>query len=581
MSIIHEPVGQKVRPTARVQVTELSESGNINPTPNPSKSDEGPTVELYLSPERLRELCGTHDLSVVTSLELCINTQENTLGNVGAFLPKLKQLKLNNSLILSVRDLGTTLSHLQGLWMSSCCLQDLDGISTFSSLQELYLAYNNLSDLSPISMLESLQLLDLEGNNVDDLVQVQYLGLCLKLQTLTLEGNPVCVRPNPTSSEVEDYSYRSAVRELVPQLRYLDDVRVEEDKLTCCSMTGEDWDILRNSIRECNSSEAVKDTADGVRPYTAHKSTRRPFSCPSGVRPLLSPSSRLTSDTRPRICTPVGSRPASSDFDLASVEVETSSLIDGAVFRAGKILFCGNPVKAVRARREKLKTAPTSSTLTPRDLPIHVPEHTYDLVEPNLGNRVNVFAELRAWREQHSRRLQIIEKERLPQILAIHHDTEDETDGGEEEEAFSPNLSGLSLAPNTRRSAASAAANRKLLGIRTRRLHLSQASSDFNRERCTPQTATAVPDTDLVFERVRDLEETHVPHRPCPPPVNALPRGPANSNVNLSGRHSGKHNISKPLNSPLIPRPHTARAVLQKPRQHHQLQPDRGRSHPD
>lgn len=51
-------------------------------------------------------------------------------------------------------------------------------------------------------MLDNLQLLDLEGNDVDDLVQVQYLSLCLKLQTLTLEGNPVCVRQNPTFSKV-------------------------------------------------------------------------------------------------------------------------------------------------------------------------------------------------------------------------------------------------------------------------------------------------------------------------------------------------------------------------------------------
>lgn len=41
--------------------------------------------------------------------------------------------------------------------------------------------------------------------------------------------------------------------------------------------------------------------------------------------------------------------------------------------------------------------------MTPRDLPIYVPEHTYDLEEPDLGERVDVFAKLRAWREQHSR----------------------------------------------------------------------------------------------------------------------------------------------------------------------------------
>lgn len=64
------------------------------------------------------------------------------------------------------------------------------------------MSYNNVSDLSQVGMLENLQLLDLEGNDVDDLVQVQYLGLCSKLERLTLEGNPVCLRPNPTSTQV-------------------------------------------------------------------------------------------------------------------------------------------------------------------------------------------------------------------------------------------------------------------------------------------------------------------------------------------------------------------------------------------
>lgn len=71
-----------------------------------------------------------------------------------------------------------------------------------SLTQELYLAYNSISELSQVGMLENLQLLDLEGNDVDNLIQVQYLGLCGKLHTLILEGNPVCAHPNPTATQV-------------------------------------------------------------------------------------------------------------------------------------------------------------------------------------------------------------------------------------------------------------------------------------------------------------------------------------------------------------------------------------------
>lgn len=47
------------------------------------------------------------------------------------------------------------------------------------------------------------------------------------------------------------------MRELVPQLRCLDDVNVDEDGSACCSVTGESWDILHNSIKKFKSSEAA------------------------------------------------------------------------------------------------------------------------------------------------------------------------------------------------------------------------------------------------------------------------------------------------------------------------------------
>ncbi|XP_069019680.1 leucine-rich repeat-containing protein 56 [Embiotoca jacksoni] len=635
MSCCHGSVPQEVRPgtASRILVTELSDSGCINPTPATKSCEDSETsAKLYLSPEKLELLCGTRDLCHVTSLEVCIDTQENSLGNFGACLPRLVQLKMNNSTIMSVRDLGTTLSRLQVLWMSHCCLQDLDGISTFFSLKELYVAYNNVSDLSQVGMLENLQLLDLEGNDVDDLVQVQFLGLCSKLQTLTLEGNPVCSCPNPTSAQTADYSYRAAVRELVPQLRYLDDVKVEEDMQRFCSTTGEDLDILHNSIRDCSSSQAAcknEETADSACPYSRPSSARRPFSSLSFVERLSSAGCRPHTGSRPmsatRVLSPPGSRPGSADSDLAAVEAETSVLTHGA----GKIVFCGNPVQAIRARREKLRTAPTSSTFSPRDPPIHVPEHTYDLEEPDLRDRVNVFAELRAWREKHNRCLQAIEKERLPQILAIQHGDEEEAQGDEEgfvgmrsgssdeeqeeekhsesrdttspdssfqslspdlhhREASSPDMARLSLSPDTPLSpspplgATADAAHWKPAGIRARRLRLSQANSEH-----LPTTAA---DTDLILQNVQPKTRTDVSvlpmpaHIPHPPRISALGEGIIDSCVEVDssrGQSGHKHESSKILKRPMITRPHTARAALQKHHQHHTLQPCRGSSHPD
>ncbi|XP_032380297.1 leucine-rich repeat-containing protein 56 [Etheostoma spectabile] len=650
MSCCHGSVPQEVRPgTARVLVTELSGSGHINPTPATKPCEDSETaVELYhLSPEKLESLCGTRDLSRVTSLEICVDTQEITLANLGAYLPKLVQLRLNNSTITSVRDLGTSLSHLQVLWMSRCSLQDLDGISTFSSLKELYVAYNKVSDLSQVGMLINLQLLDLEGNDVDDLVQIQYLRLCGKLQTLTLEGNPVCVHPNPTAIQTADYSYRAAVRELVPQLRYLDDLRVEEDGLSFISTMREDWAILQNSIRDCSSSQAAtkdEEMADGASPYSRPGSARRPASSQSFIWPLSSAGSRPhtgsrpMSATRPGVLSPPGSRPGCADFDLTTVEAETSILTHGA----GKILFCGNPVQAIRARREKLRTAPTKSTFPPRDLPIHVPEHTYDFEDYDVRERVDVFAELRAWREQHSSRLQAIETERLPQVLAIQHSDEGEDDdegkvfGGvrndssDEEhravkhgesldspdssfqslspdlhhiEALSPDVSRLSLPPDTRLCpspplSATLTANRKPPGIRARRLRLSQTNSeharDFSRVVRSPGTGETAGDTDLKLQRVQQGTRTNMPLLPLPahiprrPPTSALGKELMDSSTEMDlfsiqseSKHLRTPQTSKVLDRPAITRPHTARAALQKHHQHHIHQPCRGSSHPD
>ncbi len=66
------------------------------------------------------------------------------------------------------------------------------------------MAFNSISDLSPVSLLEDLELLDLEENKVEDLAQLWYLGCCVKLRTLSLEGNPVCTCPAPGVSEVHE-----------------------------------------------------------------------------------------------------------------------------------------------------------------------------------------------------------------------------------------------------------------------------------------------------------------------------------------------------------------------------------------
>ncbi|XP_069079163.1 leucine-rich repeat-containing protein 56 [Pleurodeles waltl] len=409
-----DPYNATPRPgTASVRVIDMGWQGPLNPNPL-SKDEEELVLDEYLSVPKLQGLTGFDDLRQVKTLEMCVDTRENSLGNFGAYLPKLKQLKLNNSLIVSVRDLGTTLSNLSVLWLARCGLADLDGMSSFSSLKELYLAYNNLSDMSQVSMLDHLEILDLEGNNIDDITQIQYLGLCSKLSTLTLEGNQICLKPHPESPSTEDYDYRTEVKKLIPHLKYLDEVPMDHICRRPSNFLNEDWLMVKESIKDSNIVE--DDAQHDSRPGSAGG---RPFSSrrPNTARPLLT-SRPWTAEKPVSLGRPGSARllsggslsPESTSYNDMLTEDEASDLTHGI----SKVI-CGNPTKALRARKQKLVS---SSVNTLKQLESN-PEPMCDAA--NIS-REDIFAELKTWREMHTQRIQAIERERAPQVLRITHD---------------------------------------------------------------------------------------------------------------------------------------------------------------
>lgn len=68
--------------TARVWVTEFSGSAVMNPSPDVYEDNEL-LVDEYLSPEKLQALADIDDLRLVKVLEMCVDTRENSLGNIG------------------------------------------------------------------------------------------------------------------------------------------------------------------------------------------------------------------------------------------------------------------------------------------------------------------------------------------------------------------------------------------------------------------------------------------------------------------------------------------------------------------
>ena len=128
-------------------------------------------------------------------------------------LPNLQRLKLRDCVLESFRDFGTQLRNLKVLWIRQCGLKELDGITALDGLEELYISFNNISDLSPLALHENLQILDLESNNVADWSQIEQLGTCPRLHSLTLEANPIARIKH----------YRRVIYSQIPQLKILDD----------------------------------------------------------------------------------------------------------------------------------------------------------------------------------------------------------------------------------------------------------------------------------------------------------------------------------------------------------------------
>ena len=97
--------------------------------------DQGEEVnseaELYLKllSEYLEE--DQETIRKYTKIEIRANTTNLSLQGFGNALTQLVELKLNDSVIASMRDIGTSFKSVRVLWLSRCGLRDLAG--TFTS----------------------------------------------------------------------------------------------------------------------------------------------------------------------------------------------------------------------------------------------------------------------------------------------------------------------------------------------------------------------------------------------------------------------------------------------------------------
>ncbi|EDV29377.1 Leucine-rich repeat-containing protein 56 [Trichoplax sp. H2] len=397
-----EEIENETAPSNSHRLIQITSYSTLRENPEPSQKDneDADLFEEYLSPRKLQSLTGCTNLGEVNYLEIRVNTTDNTLGNFGIWLPNLYELKLTNSIISSVRDLGTSLVNLKILWMPRCQLNEVDGISCLSSLKELYLAYNTINDISPISMLENIEVLDLEGNGVNSSSQIGFLTLCPALVTLTLEGNPVCFSPdiNASQEEIENYNYKNTVRTTLPNLKFIDNEPVDQ---IAFDMVDEKQHIEDRSYQEQYENMAhtppINQRPNSGRLKSESQILRRPQSVAStrSVSPMLTPTPSSLDQTS----------------TLLMENDNSSSLTHGS-----SEVICGNPVRALRSRKKNkdllsksmdaFKSYKTATAVlyssTPSTTGFH-PEHTYEEESRGSISKEDVITELKAWKTQYER----------------------------------------------------------------------------------------------------------------------------------------------------------------------------------
>ncbi|TPX62220.1 hypothetical protein SpCBS45565_g07066 [Spizellomyces sp. 'palustris'] len=340
--------------------------GVINPQVFTPQDEVEELVNGFLSEEKLITLTGTSRLNSVQYLEMKVDVRKTSLGNLGKLLPTLRQLKLNNSYIPTIRDIGSGFDNLAVLWMARCDLTDIDGIGYMTSLQEVYLAHNEISDLSSLSMLDNLQVLDLEGwveirtttfvgrcfvscawdsnqsaqmfpdrNAIQDLAQIDYLAVCTNLRQLTIGGNPIAGEGDATLPSEGRHStrrkrperdWRRTICSILPNLRILDDLPV----------AGPDKEPPPGPNEQSTSDSAVN-----------------MIPVPPTGRP------RSSSARRPRTA---GGRPFTPPGIPRPVEDTSSGLTHGT----GQIM-AGNPILFLRKRRSSAQPAASMLTTPERD----------------------------------------------------------------------------------------------------------------------------------------------------------------------------------------------------------------------
>ena len=191
------------------------------------------------------------EIQNLKKLTIRINGSYGLLNQFGQRLINLKFLKLNDSFIQSIDDLGSNFKNLKILQINNCKLKDLSGIICFEQLEIFEAKNNEISDLIELEMSTSIVKLNLENNLIENEQNIYFLSSMDNLVHINLLGNPI-------------KNYEKKLKELLPNLKEIDvqkdicdEIDIYDDDIKSFNNTGLK---LSSSIKKEEPKETINIT---------------------------------------------------------------------------------------------------------------------------------------------------------------------------------------------------------------------------------------------------------------------------------------------------------------------------------
>ena len=191
------------------------------------------------------------EIQNLKKLTIRINGSYGLLTQFGQRLINLQFLKLNDSFIQSIDDLGSNFKNLKILQINNCKLKDLSGIICFEQLEIFEAKNNEISDLIELEMSTSIVKLNLENNLIENEQNIYFLSSMDNLVYINLLGNPI-------------KNYENKLKELLPNLKEIDvqkdicdEIDIYDDDIKSFNNTGLK---LSSSIKKEEPKETINIT---------------------------------------------------------------------------------------------------------------------------------------------------------------------------------------------------------------------------------------------------------------------------------------------------------------------------------